>query len=83
MMQEILAAVVQAQRRSLVLDGSLSDYTYFRDLMRSYRAAGYQVEILFVFAKAQTMIERAERRASITGRWTTLEDVWLFFWCCG
>lgn len=48
LLQEILSAVAKTQRRSLVIDGSLSDCGWFGKLMQRYKRDGYDCEILFV-----------------------------------
>ena len=48
LLQEILSSVAKSQRRSLVIDGSLSDCGWFGKLMREYQSDGYDCEILFV-----------------------------------
>ncbi|KAK4052559.1 hypothetical protein OIO90_004328 [Microbotryomycetes sp. JL221] len=75
MLQEILSGVAKHQKRTLVVDGSLSDCGWFGKLMKRYRKDGYECEILFVTAPEDTMISRAERRAKITGRFTDPEAI--------
>lgn len=75
MLQEILSNVARAQRRSLVVDGSLTDCGWFGGLMREYEDDGYDIEILFVFAGEAKMLERAERRALETGRVTNPKNI--------
>ncbi|SCZ98995.1 BZ3500_MvSof-1268-A1-R1_Chr7-1g09345 [Microbotryum saponariae] len=70
LLQEILSEVARSKRRSLVVDGSLSDCAWFSKLMKRYGADGYDCEIVFVTAPEEKMLERAQRRAKITGRIT-------------
>ncbi|ORY74511.1 zeta toxin-domain-containing protein [Leucosporidium creatinivorum] len=76
LLQEILSGVAKTQRRSLVIDGSLSDCGWFGKLMKRYREEdGYDCEILFVSAPEEKMLERAARRAKITGRYTDPQSI--------
>ncbi|GAA6056042.1 hypothetical protein JCM3770_006996 [Rhodotorula araucariae] len=75
LLQEICAAVARDQRRSLVVDGSLTDCAWFEGFMRLYREAGYDCEILFVSAPEEVMLRRAEKRAKTTGRVTNPEAI--------
>ncbi|BGP15468.1 hypothetical protein JCM10213_001766 [Rhodosporidiobolus nylandii] len=75
LLQEICAVVAREQKRSLVVDGSLTDCGWFEGFMRQYREAGYDCEILFVTAPEDIMIKRAEKRAKTTGRVTTPEAI--------
>ncbi|GAA5991823.1 hypothetical protein JCM10908_002221 [Rhodotorula pacifica] len=75
LLQEIIAAVAREQRRSLVVDGSLTDCQWFEGFMRRYHQAGYDCEILFVSAPEEVMLKRAEKRAKSTGRVTNPEAI--------
>ncbi|TKA52397.1 hypothetical protein B0A53_05104 [Rhodotorula sp. CCFEE 5036] len=75
LLQEIIAAVARQQRRSLVVDGSLTDCQWFEGFMRRYHQAGYDCEILFVSAPEEVMLQRAEKRAKATGRVTNPEAI--------
>ncbi|BGP47491.1 hypothetical protein JCM10450v2_003343 [Rhodotorula kratochvilovae] len=75
LLQEICAAVAREQRRSLVVDGSLTDCAWFEGFMRLYREAGYDCEILFVSAPEEVMLRRAEKRAKTTGRVTNPQAI--------
>ncbi|GAA6007584.1 hypothetical protein JCM10207_006394 [Rhodosporidiobolus poonsookiae] len=75
LLQEICAAVARGQKRSLVVDGSLTDCAWFEGFMREYRRAGYDCEILFVSAPEKVMLERAEKRAKTTGRVTNPDAI--------
>lgn len=48
LLQEILSGVAKTQRRSLVIDGSLSDCGWFGKQMKQWHEDGYDCEILFV-----------------------------------
>ena len=48
LLQEICAAVAKERRRSLVIDGSLTDCGWFAGFMKGFRESGYECEILFV-----------------------------------
>ncbi|BGP24092.1 hypothetical protein JCM10295v2_002993 [Rhodotorula toruloides] len=50
LLQEICAAVAKSQKRSLVIDGSLTDCKWFEGFMRGFKQRGYDCEILFVDA---------------------------------
>lgn len=54
LLQEILSAVAKTQRRSLVIDGSLSDCGWFGKLMHEYQEDGYDCEILFVASRSSS-----------------------------
>ncbi|GAA5874655.1 hypothetical protein JCM1840_007439 [Sporobolomyces johnsonii] len=75
LLQEICAAVAKGQRRSLVVDGSLTDCAWFDGFMRGFRKEGYECEILFVSAPEDIMLQRAERRAKTTGRVTNPDAI--------
>lgn len=75
LLQEICAAVAKERRRSLVIDGSLTDCKWFSGFMKGFREAGYECEILFVSAPEETMLRRAEQRAKSTGRVTNPEAI--------
>ncbi|GAA5956505.1 hypothetical protein JCM3765_003466 [Sporobolomyces pararoseus] len=75
LLQEICAAVAKERKRSLVIDGSLTDCKWFAGFMKDFREAGYECEILFVSAPEETMLKRAERRAKSTGRVTNPEAI--------
>ncbi|CEQ43025.1 SPOSA6832_04892, partial [Sporobolomyces salmonicolor] len=75
LLQEICAAVAKGQRRSLVVDGSLTDCAWFDGFMREFRKEGYECEILFVSAPENIMLQRAERRARTTGRVTNPDAI--------
>ncbi|GAA6019965.1 hypothetical protein JCM11491_006723 [Sporobolomyces phaffii] len=75
LLQEICAAVAKERKRSLVIDGSLTDCKWFSGFMKGFRESGYECEILFVSAPEATMLERAERRAKSTGRVTNPEAI--------
>lgn len=75
LLQEIIAAVARQQRRSLVVDGSLTDCQWFEGFMRRYHQAGYDCEILFVSAPEEVMLQRAEKRAKATGRVTNPDAI--------
>ncbi|GAA5829939.1 hypothetical protein JCM11251_007939 [Rhodosporidiobolus azoricus] len=75
LLQEICAAVSREQKRSLVVDGSLTDCAWFEGFMRKYREEGYDCEILFVSAPEEIMIQRAEKRARTTGRVTNPDAI--------
>ncbi|GAA5926005.1 hypothetical protein JCM3775_005173 [Rhodotorula graminis] len=75
LLQEVCASVAREQRRSLVVDGSLTDCGWFEGFMRKYREAGYDCEILFVSAPEDVMLRRAEKRAKSTGRVTRPEAI--------
>lgn len=51
LLQEILSSVAKTQRRSLVIDGSLSDCGWFGKEMKQWREDGYDCEILFVVSR--------------------------------
>lgn len=69
LVQELLTHAAREQRRSVVIDGSLSCSTWFRGVMRDFRTTGYLVEVLFVFCTDEdVMWRRAERRRIKTGR---------------
>ncbi|GAA5866726.1 hypothetical protein JCM8547_002739 [Rhodosporidiobolus lusitaniae] len=75
LLQEICASVARKQKRSLVVDGSLTDCAWFEGFMRQYREAGYDCEILFVSAPEDVMLKRAEKRAKTTGRVTNPDAI--------
>ncbi|CDR43884.1 hypothetical protein NBRC10512_005907 [Rhodotorula toruloides] len=75
LLQEICAAVAKSQKRSLVIDGSLTDCKWFEGFMRGFREKGYDCEILFVSAPLETMLARAARRAKTTGRVTNPDAI--------
>lgn len=69
LLQEILTDAARADRRSVVIDGSLSCSDWFRQVMHDFRSAGYLVEVLFVFCTDEDIMwSRAERRRLKTGR---------------
>ncbi|GAA5941737.1 exocyst subunit SEC8 [Sporobolomyces koalae] len=75
LLQEICAAVARERKRSLVIDGSLTDCAWFAGFMKTFKESGYECEILFVSAPEETMIKRAERRAKSTGRVTNPDAI--------
>ncbi|KAL7010229.1 hypothetical protein EMMF5_000249 [Cystobasidiomycetes sp. EMM_F5] len=75
MMQEILCLYAREQRRSHVVDGSLSDGEWFKQVMHQYRKDGYSIEIFFVFADEDVMERRAKRRERETGRSTDRKHI--------
>ena len=75
MLQEILGHIGRERRQSLVIDGSLSDGHWFKEVMEGYRKEGYRLEIFFVFAETDTMERRAEQREKETGRQTDRHKV--------
>ncbi|KAJ8294754.1 Repressed by EFG1 protein 1 [Rhodotorula toruloides] len=75
LLQEICAAVAKSQKRSLVIDGSLTDCKWFEGFMRGFKEKGYDCEILFVSAPLETMLARAARRAKTTGRVTNPDAI--------
>ncbi|GAA5915802.1 hypothetical protein JCM6882_006101 [Rhodosporidiobolus microsporus] len=75
LLQEICAATARGQKRSLVVDGSLTDCGWFEGFMRQYREEGYDCEILFVSAPEDVMLKRAEKRAKTTGRVTNPDAI--------
>ncbi|SCV70808.1 BQ2448_3570 [Microbotryum intermedium] len=70
LLQEILSEVARTQRRSLVVDGSLSDCAWFSKLMKW---GGIHVTSNDKTSPEEKMQERAKRRAKITGRVTDQE----------
>lgn len=55
LLQEICAAVAKSQKRSLVIDGSLTDCKWFEGFMRGFKEKGYDCEILFVVRHALSL----------------------------
>ncbi|GAA6059800.1 hypothetical protein JCM10212_003695 [Sporobolomyces blumeae] len=75
LLQEICAAVARDRKRSLVIDGSLTDCAWFEGFMKRFKEGGYECEILFVSAPEETMLKRAENRAKTTGRVTNPDAI--------
>lgn len=48
LLQEICAEVAKKRKRSLVIDGSLTDCKWFEGFMKGFKEEGYECEILFV-----------------------------------
>lgn len=81
MLEEILGNIARERRQSLVIDGSLSNGKWFKQVMEQYREEGYSLEIFFVFAETEVMEKRAKQRATETGRWTSREKVCYSQYC--
>jgi hypothetical protein len=58
LLQEICAAVAKERKRSLVIDGSLTDCGWFSGFMKGFRDAGYECEILFVVSLPLVSLSR-------------------------
>jgi hypothetical protein len=67
---EILNRVALMQSRNIVVDSSLRDSVWYSAFIKSIRESfpTYRIAILMVTAPSHLVLQRAERRAQITGR---------------